>query len=72
MDDQDYAPVPGIWELRRAVALVGGILVLLLLIIAVNSCRNSQQENALKDYNRELSTIAAESSHRPGRSQGHR
>jgi hypothetical protein len=48
--------------IRRAVALVGGILVLLLLIIAVNSCRNSQQENALKDYNRELSTIAAESS----------
>ena len=47
--------------IRRAVALVGGILVLLLLIIAVNSCRNSQQENALKDYNRELSTIAAES-----------
>jgi hypothetical protein len=47
--------------IRRAVALVGGILVLLLLIIAANSCRNSQQENALKDYNRELSTIAAES-----------
>jgi hypothetical protein len=48
--------------IRRAVAVVGGVLVLLLLIIAVNSCRNSQKESALKDYNRELSTIAAESS----------
>jgi hypothetical protein len=48
--------------IRRAVALVGGVLVLLLLIIAVNSCRNSQKESALKDYNQEISAIAAESS----------
>lgn len=44
--------------IRRAVALVGGLLVLILLVIAVNSCRNSQKENALKDYNRQLSAVA--------------
>jgi hypothetical protein len=48
--------------IRRAVAGVGIVLVLLLLIFFVDSCRDSQQENALKDYNRQLSTIAAESS----------
>jgi hypothetical protein len=48
--------------IRRAVALIGGLLVLVLLVIAVNSCRNSQRENALKDYNRELSAVATGSS----------
>lgn len=51
---------------RRAVALVAGVLILLLLVIAVNACRNSQRENALKDYNRQLSTIATESSQQVG------
>jgi len=31
--------------------------VLVLLVVAVNSCRNSQRENALKDYNRQISAI---------------
>jgi hypothetical protein len=44
--------------IRRAVALVVGLLILILLVIAVNSCRNSQRENAMKDYNRQLSAIA--------------
>ena len=48
--------------IRRAVAGIGVVLVLLLLIFFVDSCRDSQHENALKDYNRQLSTIAAESS----------
>jgi hypothetical protein len=48
--------------IRRAVAGIGIVLVLLLLIFFVDSCRDSQRENALKDYNRQLSTIAAESS----------
>jgi hypothetical protein len=43
------------------VAGIGIVLVLLLLIFFVDSCRDSQRENALKDYNRQLSTIAAES-----------
>jgi hypothetical protein len=51
---------------RRAVALIGGLLVLVLLVIAVNSCRNSQKENALKDYNRELSAVATGSSREVG------
>jgi hypothetical protein len=48
--------------IRRAVAGIGVVLVLLLLIFFIDSCRDSQHENALKDYNRQLSTIAAESS----------
>jgi hypothetical protein len=52
--------------IRRGVALVGGILVLLLLIFFVNSCRDSQRENALKDYNRQLSTIATDSARQVG------
>jgi hypothetical protein len=47
--------------IRRAVAGIGIVLVLLLLIFFIDSCRDSQRENALKDYNRQLSTIAAES-----------
>ena len=52
--------------IRRAVALVGGILVLLLLLFFVNSCRDRQRENALKDYNRQLSTIATDSASQVG------
>jgi hypothetical protein len=37
------------------------VLVLVVLLLLVNSCRNTARENALKDYNRQLSTIAAES-----------
>ena len=48
--------------IRRAVAGVGIVVVLLLLVLVVRSCQNSRHENALKDYNRQLSTIAAESS----------
>lgn len=47
--------------IRRAVAGVAIVLFLLLLLVAVNSCRTSQRENALKDYNRQLSTVATES-----------
>jgi hypothetical protein len=53
--------------IRRAVALVGGILLLLLLLFFVNSCRDRQRENALKDYNRQLSTIATDSAEQVGK-----
>ena len=43
------------------VAGIGIVLVLMLLIFFIDSCRDSQRENSLKDYNRQLSTIAAES-----------
>ena len=46
---------------RRAVAIGGLVLLLILLFVAVRSCANSRQENALKDYNREVSSIVSES-----------
>jgi hypothetical protein len=52
--------------IRRAVAGVGIVLFLILLVIAVNSCRDSQRRNALEDYNRQLSTIAEESQSQVG------
>jgi hypothetical protein len=52
--------------LRRAVAAVVLIVLLLMLVLLVNSCRNSQRENALKDYNREVSAIASQSSAQVG------
>ena len=48
------------------VAIVGGIVVLLLLFFFVDSCRDSARENALKDYNRQISTIATESATQVG------
>ena len=46
---------------RRAVAIGGLVLLIVLLFIAVRSCASSRQENALKDYNREVSSIVRES-----------
>jgi hypothetical protein len=46
---------------RRAVAIGGLVLLLVLLFIAVRSCASSRHENALKDYNREVSSIVRES-----------
>ena len=51
---------------RRAIAGVILLVFLLLLVFVVNSCRNSQRENALKDYNTEVATIATESSRQVG------
>ena len=53
-------------RVRQAAAAIGLIVVLLLLVFVVKGCRSSAKENALKDYNREVSTIASESS-APGR-----
>jgi len=46
---------------RRGVALAAAILILVLLVIAVRGCLDAQRENALRDYNREASSIAQES-----------
>ena len=35
---------------RRAIALVGGLIVLILLVLLVRSCFNARKENAIKDY----------------------
>src|SRR5829696_9722443 len=46
---------------RRAVAIGGLVLLLVLLFIAVRSCASSRKENSLKDYNREVSSIVRDS-----------
>ena len=46
---------------RRGVAIGGLVLIFVLLIFALKSCANSRKENALKDYNREVSSIVHES-----------
>ena len=53
-------------RLRQAAAAIGLIVVLLLLVFVVKGCRSSAKENALKDYNREVSTIAGQSSAQTG------
>jgi len=52
--------------IRRAVAIGGAILVLILLVVAINGCLDSRKENALKDYNREVSSIIRESDRQIG------
>ena len=53
-------------RVRQAIAAIGLIVLLLLLVFVVKGCRSSAKENALKDYNREVSTIASESSKQIG------
>jgi len=43
---------------RRGVALLGLLLLLVLLALLANSCRSTARENALKDYNREVTSLA--------------
>ena len=50
-------------RVRQAAAAIGLIVVLLLLVFVVKGCRSSAKENALKDYNREVSTIARRVEH---------
>jgi hypothetical protein len=42
---------------RRVAALAIGVLVLVLLVLGINGCLNSRREQALKDYNREVSSV---------------
>jgi CARDB protein len=35
---------------RRTIAIVGGVIVLILLVLLVRSCFNARKENAIKDY----------------------
>ena len=46
---------------RRALAVGGLILLLIVLGLLVRSCTSSAKENALRDYNREVSSIVRES-----------
>jgi hypothetical protein len=51
---------------RRFIAGAITLVVLVLLVVAVNSCRTSQKKNALKDYNRDVSAIATDSAQQVG------
>ncbi len=46
---------------RRAVALVAAIVVLILLVVGVRACQNSAHESALRDYNREAGALIEQS-----------
>lgn len=46
---------------RRAVAAGIGLLILLLLFFGIRGCLDSRKENALKDYNRDVTGLAQES-----------
>jgi hypothetical protein len=51
---------------RRAIALGGTLLILLLLVFVVRGCLESRKETALKDYNRNVTAIATDSSRQVG------
>jgi hypothetical protein len=46
---------------RRAIAVGGGLLILLLLYIGIKGCQASQKEQGFKDYVRDASELVAES-----------
>jgi hypothetical protein len=52
--------------IRRAVALGLGLLLVILLGFVVKTCQNSRHENALKDYNRQISAIGDDSARQVG------
>ncbi len=45
---------------RRRVAFGVGVVLLILIVLLINGCLKGQKSQELKDYNREVSTIAAE------------
>jgi hypothetical protein len=55
------APDPQQVRMRRLVALGVGLLVFVLLAVLVNSCLDSRAESRLKDYNRDVATVIAQS-----------
>jgi hypothetical protein len=46
---------------RRLVAAGVGVVLLIVIALLVNSCKQSQREQSLKDYNRQVSQLASES-----------
>jgi hypothetical protein len=48
--------------IRRGLALGGGLLILILLVLGVKGCLNARKERALKDYARDVSQIVDETS----------
>ena len=52
---------------RRRVAVGVGVVLLIVIILIINGCLKSQKQQALKDYNRNVSQIARESDERVSR-----
>jgi CARDB protein len=46
--------------IRRGIALGGGLLILILLVLGVRGCLNARKERALKDYARDVAAIVDE------------
>jgi hypothetical protein len=46
---------------RQAIALVGLIVLFILIVLGVNGCLNSRKDNALKDYNRNVTAVIDDS-----------
>jgi hypothetical protein len=46
---------------RRLIALAFGVLLFIVLAIGINACFDSRAENRLKDYNRDVATVVAQS-----------
>jgi hypothetical protein len=55
------APDPQTVRQRRLIALAFGILLFIVLAIGINACLDSRAENRLKNYNRDVATVIAES-----------
>jgi hypothetical protein len=53
--------------IRQAVGIAGAIVFLLLVGVGVQSCRSNQQENGLKDYNRDVTSVITSSDRDVGR-----
>ena len=46
--------------IRRGIALGGGLLILVLLVLGIKGCLNARKDRALKDYARDVSQIVDE------------
>jgi len=46
---------------RRVVAIGVGVVVIIVLVLGIKGCLNSRQEQALKDYNRDVASLIQES-----------
>jgi hypothetical protein len=46
---------------RQAIALGGLIVLLILIVLGINGCLNSRKDNALKDYNRNVTAVVNDS-----------
>ena len=46
---------------RQAIALGGLIVLLILIVLGINGCLNSRKDNALKDYNRNVTAVIDDS-----------